>query len=65
MIDALFRSGENDLAREIGSRFLHLVETSGFAENYDAITGAPLRDRAFAWTASTYLMLARDIGVRP
>lgn len=65
MIDALFRSKENDLAREIGSRFLHLVETSGFAENYDAITGAPLRDRAFAWTASTYLMLARDIGVRP
>jgi hypothetical protein len=65
MVDALFRSGENNLAKEIGSRFLDLVETSGFAENFDAITGAPLRDRAFAWTASTYLILARDISARP
>jgi glycogen debranching enzyme len=65
MVDALFRSGENNLAKEIGSRFLDLVETSGFAENFDATTGAPLRDRAFAWTASTYLILARDISARP
>jgi hypothetical protein len=36
-----------------------LCETSGFAENFDALTGAGLRDRAYTWTASVYLLLAR------
>ena len=29
-----------------------------FAENFDALTGVGLRDRAYTWTASAYLMLA-------
>jgi hypothetical protein len=35
-----------------------MCETSGFAENFDALTGRGLRDRAYTWTASGYLLLA-------
>ena len=33
-------------------------ESSGFAENFDAGTGAGLRDRAYTWTAAVYLLFA-------
>ena len=42
----------------ISDRFRALCEKSGFAENFDAQTGAGLRDRAYTWTASAYLILA-------
>ena len=47
-----------DLADEISARYRLLCETSGFAENFDAHSGAALRDRAYTWTASAYLILA-------
>jgi glycogen debranching enzyme len=56
--DGLRRSGARELADEISSRFRALCERSGFAENFDALTGAALRDRAYTWTASAYLTLA-------
>jgi len=56
--DGLRRSGFVTLADEISSRFRALCEGSGFAENFDAETGAGLRDRAYTWTASCYLILA-------
>jgi hypothetical protein len=56
--DGLRRSGFTDLADDISSRFRALCERSGFAENFDALTGAGLRDRAYTWTASAYLILA-------
>jgi glycogen debranching enzyme len=56
--DGLRRSGSTVLADEISSRFRALCERSGFAENFDALTGAGLRDRAYTWTASAYLTLA-------
>ena len=58
--DGLRRSGFVDLADEVADRFRALCERSGFAENFDAKTGLGLRDRAYTWTASTYLLLARD-----
>ncbi|MEU0672228.1 glycogen debranching protein [Streptomyces sp. NPDC006172] len=58
--DGLRRAGHERLADEISSRFRALCETSGFAENFDALTGEGLRDRAYTWTASSYLLLARD-----
>ena len=33
---------------------------SGMAENYDAITGDGLRDRAYTWTSSVFLILAHE-----
>ena len=50
--------GTTGLADDISRRFLALCEKSGFAENFDAETGAGLRDRAYTWTASSYLILA-------
>ncbi|GAA2892912.1 hypothetical protein Acy02nite_40270 [Actinoplanes cyaneus] len=56
--DGLRRGGHEVLADEISERFRALCEKSGFAENFDAETGAGLRDRAYTWTASSYLILA-------
>lgn len=56
--DGLRRAGHVDLADEISQRFRALCEKSGFAENFDAETGAGLRDRAYTWTAASYLILA-------
>jgi hypothetical protein len=56
--DGLRRAGHIRLADEISLRFRALCEKSGFAENFDAQTGAGLRDRAYTWTASSYLHLA-------
>jgi glycogen debranching enzyme len=67
--DGLRRAGCGKLADDISSRFRALCERSGFAENFDAHTGRGLRDRAYTWTASAYLILAaahvrRDLGIR-
>ncbi|MEV7808515.1 hypothetical protein AB0O28_36750 [Microbispora sp. NPDC088329] len=56
--DGLRRAGHTGLADEISARFRGLCERSGFAENFDARTGEGLRDRAYTWTASAYLILA-------
>lgn len=62
--DGLRRAGACDLADRISERFRRLCETSGFAENFDALSGEGLRDRAYTWTAAAYLILARDQQVR-
>ncbi|MFG1993140.1 amylo-alpha-1,6-glucosidase [Actinoplanes sp. NPDC048988] len=56
--DGLRRAGYPALADTISDRFRALCEKSGFAENFDAETGKGLRDRAYTWTASSYLILA-------
>ncbi|MFF7795424.1 trehalase family glycosidase [Streptomyces sp. NPDC007991] len=56
--DGLRRAGHDRLADDISARFRALCETHGFAENFDALTGTGLRDRAYTWTAASYLLLA-------
>jgi hypothetical protein len=56
--DGLRRAGHQRLADEVSARFRALCETHGFAENFDALTGTGLRDRAYTWTAAGYLLLA-------
>lgn len=58
--DGLRRGGSADLADQVSARFRAACEKSGFAENFDAHTGQGLRDRAYTWTASAYLVLAAD-----
>ncbi len=53
--------GETKLARTIAQRFCRLCAKSGFAENFDALTGAPLRDTAYTWTSSVFLILANEL----
>jgi hypothetical protein len=62
--DGLRRAGHHRLADDISARFRALCETSGFAENFDALTGSGLRDRAYTWTASSYLLLAEAYELR-
>jgi len=58
--EGLRRGGRNHLADTVSERFRALCERSGFAENFDALTGEGLRDRAYTWTASVYLVFAHD-----
>ena len=57
-------SGFTELADTVSARFRALCELSGFAENFDAVTGEGLRDRAYSWTASAYLLLAGEAEAR-
>ena len=57
-------AGYDRLADDVSDRFRRLCERSGFAENFDARTGAGLRDRAYTWTASAYLLLAGQASER-
>ena len=51
---------EPKMARRIATqRFCATCAKNGFAENYDAQTGEPLRDEAYTWAASAFLELAR------
>ncbi|MDX8032701.1 trehalase family glycosidase [Lentzea sp. BCCO 10_0856] len=58
--DGLRRGGAVELADQVSARFRATCEKSGFAENFDALTGEGLRDRAYTWTAGAYLLLAED-----
>jgi glycogen debranching enzyme len=58
--NGLRRAGRIELADAVSERFRRLCELSGFAENFDALTGEGLRDRAYTWTASVYLVLAQE-----
>lgn len=57
IVDGLRRGGETAFADDIAARFCRLCAASGFAENFDALTGAPLRDKAYTWTSSVFLLL--------
>ncbi|WP_308492152.1 amylo-alpha-1,6-glucosidase [Microbacterium terrisoli] len=62
--NGLRRAGHGALADDVSRAFRAACEKSGFAENFDAVSGAGLRDRAYTWTASTYLILAADAAAR-
>jgi putative isomerase len=58
LVDGLYASSETELALDIAKKFCNLCDKSGFAENFDAQTGAPLRDLGYTWTSSVFLVLA-------
>ncbi|MCU6708409.1 trehalase family glycosidase [Paenibacillus sp. J5C_2022] len=60
LVDGLAAAGESELARTAAQRFCRMAAASGMAENFDALTGAGLRDRAFTWTSSVFLILASE-----
>lgn len=61
IVESLRELGEQAFADEIANRFCKTVARSGMAENFDALTGEGLRDRAHTWTASVFLMLAASL----
>jgi hypothetical protein len=61
IVSALDGVGETKLAREVSRRFCATFAKSGSAENYDALTGEGLCDRAYTWTASAFITLAATL----
>ena len=57
VVDGLLSAGEKELALEIARRFCKMATKSGMAENFNALTGEGLRDPAFTWTSSVFLIL--------
>lgn len=60
LMDGLARCGETELVRDTVTRFADMVSASGFAENFDAVTGEGLRDRSYTWTASAFLVICHE-----
>lgn len=60
-VDAMDRCGRPDLGDELARRYTAMCASSGLAENYDAQSGAPLRDPAFTWTSSVALLLGHRL----
>jgi hypothetical protein len=58
--DGLHRCKRSDLTEVIAQRFLANCDNNGFAENYDAVTGRGLRDRAYSWSASVYSVFSEQ-----
>lgn len=60
IIDGLKSLKEDDFAKEMAKRFCNTCNKNGFAENFNALTGEALRDPAYTWTSSVFLILAHD-----
>ena len=53
--DGLLKSGNKEMAKKIESASLELINTGGFAEYYDPLTGEPCGGASFTWTAAMVL----------
>jgi len=58
---ALLRCGRPELAQRLARGYTAMCARSGLAENFDARSGAALRDPAFTWTSSVALLLAQSL----
>ena len=59
--EGLKRCGEEEFAQDIRERFLNVcADSMAMPENFDAVTGEPLRDSALVWTASVFVRMAAD-----
>lgn len=63
IVEMLALHGHPDEARATALDFCALCERQGFRENFDALTGAGLRDPGYSWTAAvcfSFLQQERD-----
>lgn len=58
VVSGLADIGEDDLVRTIARAFCEMCRQNGFAENFDAKTGAGHFDPAYTWTSSVFMILA-------
>ncbi|MGR9354590.1 MGH1-like glycoside hydrolase domain-containing protein [Rhizobium leguminosarum] len=63
LIDGLNRNGHADVAEELRRSTIAAIETEGFAEYFDPVTGQGCGGLGFSWTAAAYLWLERGVGV--
>ncbi|MBY3343278.1 MGH1-like glycoside hydrolase domain-containing protein [Rhizobium laguerreae] len=57
LIDGLKRNGHADVAEELRKSTIAAIETEGFAEYFDPVTGEGCGGLGFSWTAAAYLWL--------
>lgn len=60
LLDGLCDCGETELVKNVAQSFAMMVLKSGCAENFDALTGEGLRDRAYTWTSSAFLVMSHE-----
>ena len=60
IVEGLAAMGEVELASKISRKFCDMAARSGMAENFDALTGQGLRDLAYTWTSSVFLLLGNE-----
>lgn len=61
LAEGLDSIGQRQVADDIRARFCNMVQHGGMSENFDAITGTGLRDPAYTWTSSVYLIFAHEL----
>jgi glycogen debranching enzyme len=61
LAEGLDSIGEHRIARDLRVDFCKMVQRSGIFENFDAKTGIGLRDSAYTWTSSVYLIFAHQL----
>jgi putative isomerase len=61
IVEGLDDMGEHTLANTLRKKFCLMAQHSGMAENFDAKNGAALRDPAYTWTSSVYLIFAAQL----
>jgi hypothetical protein len=61
IVDGLESSGQTEFARELKLRYCRMAAKNGLTENYDAVSGRGLRDGAYTWSASVFLIFAHDL----
>jgi putative isomerase len=62
VLDGLAACGDLARAEALGRGFAAMAQTGGFAENYEATSGRPLRDRGYSWSAAVFLRIASTVG---
>jgi hypothetical protein len=59
--EGLDSMGRKQIAHDLRKDFCEMAQKSGMSENYDAKTGRGLRDPAYTWTSSVYLIFAHRL----
>jgi glycogen debranching enzyme len=62
VLDGLVACGDLARAEALGHGFAAIAQAGGFAENYEATSGLPLRDRGYSWSAAVFLRIASTMG---
>lgn len=61
LAEGLDLAGEHALAKKVREDFCRMAQQGGMYENFDATTGDGLRDPAYTWTSSVYLIFAHQL----
>jgi putative isomerase len=61
LAQSLDEIGQEQFANDLREKFCEMAQEQGMAENYDATTGQALRDPAYTWASSVYLIFAHQL----